>query len=135
MLRHFLTLTVAAALLAPLAASADTPAAPATPAAPTAPAAPKPNNRMGGTISAVDAVKKTLTLTHHKKEMTVSVADDAKIYKAGERGKNGATGTWADLTVGTRVNVHTNGDETAPVANEVHIQAPKAATPAAPATP
>ncbi len=63
MLRPFLTLTLAATLLAPLAASADdtpaTPAPPAAPTAPAAPAAPKKHDHMGGKITAVDAVKKT----------------------------------------------------------------------------
>ncbi len=138
MLRPFLTLAVAATLLTPLAAFADAPAAPTAPATPAAPmpaAAPK-HDRIGGTISAVDATAKTITITHHKKDTVVTVAPDAKIYKIGEKGKNGATGTFTDLTVGALVNVHTNGDLTTPTATEVHLRAPKGTAPAAtPATP
>jgi len=130
MLRQFLTLAVAATLFAPLAASAeDTPATPAppatTPAAPVAPAAPKPHNHIGGKISAIDATAKTITVTHHKKDTVVTVAPDARIYKIGEHGKNGATGTFADLTVGSLVNAKITGDEAAPTATEVHLRAPQ----------
>ena len=83
----------------------------------------------------MDATAKTITITHHKKDTVVTIAPDAKIYKIGEKGKNGATGTFTDLTVGTLVNVHTNGDETTPTATEVHLRAPKGTAPAAtPAT-
>lgn len=135
MLRLFLPLTIAATLLAPLAVLAeDAPAAPATPAAPTAPMH-KNNNRVGGTIASVDAAAKTVTLTHHNKSVVLSVPDGTKIYKIGERGKNGATGTWADLTVGAMISASITGDEAAPVAKEVHLRAPRTTPATMPATP
>lgn len=126
MLRHFLPLALAAALLAPLAASAQTaPTAPATPTAPTAPAAPKPHNHVHGKITAVDADKKTVAISHHHKDTTLTLTSDVKIYKVGDV-KGNPTGTFADLTVGTMINAHVTGDETAPTANEIHVRAPKA---------
>ena len=140
MLRIFLPLTLAATLLAPLAVSADTAVSPAPP---TAPAAPKHHNHMGGIITAVDAAKKTVTINHHDKDKTLTIADDAKIYKIGDL-KGSPTGTFADLTVGTLINAHLTGDEATPTANEVHIRKPKsedkkpeppATVPPTPATP
>lgn len=134
MLRQLLPLTLAAALLAPLAASAQTPppAPPAVPAAPAAPMAPRNANRLNGKITAVDAAAKTVTLTHHKKATTLSVPDGTKIYKVGDTRKN-PTGTFADLTVDAHITARTNGDADKPVATEVHLQAPKTAAPPAPA--
>ena len=134
MLRHLLTLAVAATLLAPLTSFAEgAPVVPATPATPAAPVAPKKHDHLGGKISAVDATAKTITLTHHKKITVVTVAADAKIYKIGDA-KGSPTGTFADLTVGALVNTHITGDETAPTATEVHLRAPKITAPVAPAT-
>ena len=137
MLRHLLTLAVAATLLAPLTSFAEgAPVVPATPAAPTAPAAPvapKKHDHLGGKISAFDVTAKTITLTHHKKDTVVTIAADAKIYKIGDA-KGSPTGTFADLTVGALVNTHITGDETAPPATEVHRRAPKIVAPVAPAT-
>ena len=138
MLRHLLTLAVAATLLAPLTSFAeDAPVVPVTPAAPTAPAAPvapKKHDHIGGKISAVDSAAKTITLTHHKKDTVVTLASDAKIYKIGDA-KGEPTGTFADLTVGALVNAHITGDVAAPTATEVHLRAPKIVAPVAPATP
>ena len=134
MLRHLLTLAVAATLLAPLTSFAeDASVVPATPATPAAPVVPKKHDHLGGKISAVDATAKTITLTHHKKITVVTVAADAKIYKIGDA-KGSPTGTFADLTVGALVNTHITGDETAPTATEVHLRAPKITAPVAPAT-
>ena len=139
MLRTFLPLALAAALFAPLAAFAeDAPATPATPAAPTAPA-PAPaahKNRAGGKITAVDAGKKTVTVSHGGTDTTLTLASDAKIYKADDA-KGAPTGTFADLTVGTRISARTTGDEGALTATEIHIRAPKSDknAPATPATP
>lgn len=133
MLRQLITLTLAAALLAPLAASAQTPPPPAAPAAPAAPTAPKKADRVNGKITAVDAAAKTVTLSHHKKTITLSVPDGAKIFKIGERRK--PSGTFADLTVGARIMARTNGDADKPVATQIHFQAPKNAAPATPAAP
>ena len=133
MLRQLIPLTLAAALLAPLAASAQTAPPPAPPAAPAAPAAPAPArnaNRLNGKITTVDAAAKTVTIRSHRMPVTVSVPDGVKIYKIGET-KGGATGTFADLTVGAHIAVRTNGDADKPVATEVHIQpAHKASSPA-----
>ena len=136
MLRTFLPLALAATLFAPLAAFAeDAPAVPATPAAPTAPAQAKPHNHLGGKITAVDADKKTVTVTHHKKDTTLTLTSDAKIYKADDA-KGTPTGTFADLTVGTMINARITGDESAPTATEIHVRAPKAdKNPNAPTTP
>ena len=146
MLRHRLItkiwpLTLAAALLAPLAASAQTaptpapPAAPAAPAAPGAPMAPRNANRLNGKITAVDAAAKTVTIRSRRMPVTVSVPDGIKIYKVGDA-KGSPTGAFADLTVDTRIAVRTNGDADKPVASEIHIQpARNAAPPAAPAPP
>lgn len=126
-------LTLAAALLAPLAASAQASSTPAAPAAPSAPMAPKNANRVNGKITAVDAAAKTVTLSHHKKTITLSVPDGAKIFKIGER--RNPSGTFADLTVGARIMARTNGDADKPVATQVHFQAPKNAAPATPDAP
>jgi hypothetical protein len=136
MLRHFLTLTVAAVLLGPFAANAQTPPpapSPATaPAAPDAPApAAKPHTRVRGKISVVDATAKTVTLVNKRDTITLTVPDDAKIYKVGDA-KGSPTGTFADLTVDTMINATTKGDATAPVAKTIHIRAPKTAAPATP---
>ncbi len=110
---------------------ASAPSAPADPAAP----APKNHNHIAGKISAVDAAAKTITLTHGKKTTVLSVPDGTKIYKVGDA-KGQPTGTFADLVPDTRINANTNGDETAPVAKNIHIRAPKNTTaPAAPAVP
>lgn len=134
-LTRLLPLTLAAALLAPLAASAQTPASPvpAVPAVPAAPMAPKNANRVNGKITSVDTVAKTVTLSRHKKTVTLSVPDGIKIFKIGERRK--PTGTFADLTVGAHIVARTNGDSDKPVATEVHLRAPKNAAPDAPAPP
>lgn len=136
MLRQLIPLSLAAALLAPLAASAQVPApAPAAPVAPAAPMAPRNANRVNGKITAVDAAAKTVTLTRHKKTTTLSVPDGTKIYKVGDTRKN-PTGTFADLTVDAHITARTDGDADKPVASEVHLQVPKAAAPpAAPASP
>ena len=138
MLRHLLTLAVAATLLAPLTSFAeDAPVVPTTPAAPTAPAAPatpKKHDHIGGKISAVDATAKTITLSHHKKITVVTVASDAKIYKIGDA-KRTPTGTFADLTVDALVTAHITGDVAAPTATEIHLRAPKLAATVVPATP
>jgi len=142
MLRQLLTLTVAAALFSPLAASAQapatpaTPAVPATPAAPTAPATPKNRNRVNGKITSIDAAAKTVTLSRRKKMITLSVPEGTKIFKIGERRK--PSGTFGDLAVDSSIRAQTNGDVNSPVATEVHLQAPKNTAPAgtvAPATP
>ncbi len=143
MRRNFLPLSLAlgALLLAPLMASADD----APPPAPTvpAPAVPKANHHVRGKITAVDAAKKTLTLTQHKKETTLTVADNAKIYKVDDV-KGSPTGTFADLTVGLNITATTKGDADALTVKEIHIRAPHTAktpavpvpaTPAAPTTP
>ncbi len=138
MLRQLIPLTLAAALLAPLAASAQTPATPpAAPAAPT-PAAPAARNadRVNGRITAVDATAKTVTVARGKKgkrTTTLSVPDGTKIYKIGER--RNPSGTFADLTVDSLITARTNGDLDKPVAAQVHIQAPKTVAPAAPTPP
>ncbi len=147
MLRQLLTLTLAAGLLGPLAASAQAPAAPATPAAPIpapVPPAAKKHDHLSGKITAVDADKKTVTITQHKKSTTLTVAADAKIYKPGDKRRE-PTGTFADLTVDTPITARITGDKDAPTTKEIHIRKPKAAappvtptvpaTPAAPATP
>ncbi len=139
MLRRLLPFALTAALLCPISAFAQTPtdptppvaSAPGTPADPAAPA-PKNHNHVAGKISAVDAAAKTITLTRGKKTTVLSVPDGTKIYKIGDA-KGQPTGTFADLALDTRINASTNGDETAPVAKNIHIRAPKNA--AAPATP
>jgi len=132
MLRQLIPLTLAAALLAPLSASAQTAPAPVPPAAPAAPAAPaRSANRLNGRITAVDAAAKTVTIRSRRMPVTVSVPDGVKIYKIGEAKGAAPTGTFADLTVDTRIAVRTNGDADKPVATEVHIQpARKAGVPA-----
>ncbi len=128
MLRRLLPLALTMTLFCPLAAFAQTPpAAPALPAA-ADPATPAPAKRprVNGKISAVDAAAKTITLTRGKKTVVVSVPDTTKIYKAGDA-KGQPTGTFADLTIDTRVSVATDGDETAPTAKNIHIRAPKTA--------
>lgn len=130
MLRRFLPLALTMTLFCPLAAFAQTP-----PAAPTPPATAAPAKRphINGKISAVDAAAKTITLTHGKKTVVVSVPDTAKIYKVGDA-KGQPTGVFADLTLDTRVSVATEGDDTAPVAKNIHLRAPKTAADA-PAVP
>lgn len=141
MLRRFLPLALTMTLFCPLSTFAQTPTNPTLPVAPAVPGAPSTapapkHNRVGGKISAVDAAAKTITLTHGKKTIVVSVPDTAKIYKTGDA-KGQPTGTFADLTVDTRVSVATEGDETAPIAKNIHLRAPKTAAdaPAAPAVP
>ena len=139
MLRNFLplSLTLGVLLMAPLASSAqDTPApTPAVPApiAPT-PAPPKAHTHINGKITEVDAVKKTLTVSQHKKKTTVTVTDDTKIFKADDA-KNAPTGAFGDLVVGTAVSIRTSGDTDSLKVVSIHIRAPKAAAPAVPATP
>ena len=128
MLRRLLPLALTMTLFCPLAAFAQTPTNPTPPIAPAVPGAPaatpakKPH--VNGKISAVDAAAKTITLTHGKKTVVVSVPSAAKIYKIGDA-KGQPTGTFADLTVDTRVSVATEGDEAAPIAKNIHIRAPK----------
>ncbi len=140
MLRRLLPFALTAALLCP-SAFAQSPtdptppiaSAPGAPADPAAAPAPKNHNHIGGKISAVDAAARTITLTHGKKTVVLAVPDGTKIYKVGDA-KGQPTGTFADLVLDTRINANTNGDETAPVAKNIHIRAPKnAAAPAAPA--
>jgi len=134
MLKIFLPLAVAATLFTPLAAFALDPP-PATPAAPTTPAPAAHKNRAGGKITAVDTDKKTVTVSHGGKDTTLTLASDVKIYKADDA-KGSPTGTFADLTVGTRINARVTGDEGALTATEVHIRAPKGEKkPDAPTTP
>ena len=144
MLRQFIPLTLAAVLLAPLAASAQTPATPA-PAAPATPAAPSAlnANRLNGKITSVDSAGKTVTVTARKVATVLSVLDGTKIFKVGDTRKN-PTGTFADLTVDARITARTNGDADKPVATEIHLRpargtaapvTPAPATPAAPAAP
>ena len=126
MYRRLLPFALTLAVFCPVAAFAQTPPAVPAPPAATTPAAPpaakKPH--LNGKISAVDAAAKTITLTHGKKTTVVSVPDTAKIYKVGDA-KGQPTGTFADLTVDTRVSVATEGDEATPTAKNVHIRAPK----------
>ncbi len=140
MLRRLLPFALTAALLCPLSAFAQTSpdttppiaSAPGAPADPAAPApAPKNKNHIAGKISAVDAAAKTITLTHGKKTTVLSVPDGTKIYKVGDA-KGQPTGTFTDLVIDTRINANTNGDDTAPVAKNIHIRAPKTAAPAIP---
>ena len=128
MLRSFLPLALATALLCPLAASAQTP-----PAAPAAPALTIPAHKphVNGKISVIDAAAKTVTLMHGQKMITLSVPDGTKIYKIGDA-KRTPTGTFADLLIDTPISARTNGDETALVAQEIHIRAPKAPKTATP---
>ena len=128
-----LSLAVSAVLLAPLAASAQTAPTPAVPA-PTVLVAPKAHDRVNGKITDVDAVKKTLTITQHKKTTTLTVTDDTKIFKADDTKKD-PTGTFADLLTGTAVSVRTKGDADPLTAVVIHIRAPKIAVPAAPVAP
>ncbi len=114
MLRHFLPLVVTATLLAPLAASAQGPSS-----ATTAP----PSHRADATILAVDAAAKTVTLRLPKRERTLAVADNVRIYKIGEHGKNAATGTWADLAVGDKITARITDDKAAPTVIGIHILA------------
>ena len=138
MLRRLLPLALTMTLFCPLAAFAQTPPAASVPPAAADPATPAPAKkpRVNGKISAVDAAAKTITLTRGKKTTVVSVPDTTKIYKAGDA-KGQPTGTFADLTVDTRVNIATEGDEAAPTAKNIHIRAAKTAAdaPAAPAVP
>ena len=133
MLRRFLPFALTAALLCPMTAFAQTATDPTPPVAPAVPVTPvpKPHNHVGGKISAIDAAAKTITVTHHKTSVTLSVPDGTKIYKIGDA-KGQPTGTFADLLLDTPINAETNGDETAPVAKSIHIRAPKIAAPAVP---
>ncbi len=130
-----LPLTLAATLLAPLAASAQTPApTPAVPAAPATPAA-RNANRLNGKITAVDATAKTITIKARKVATVLSVPDGTKIFKIGD-GRKTPTGTFADLTVDARIAARTNGSADKPVATEIHLRPARgAARPAAPAAP
>lgn len=134
MLRRLLPFALTAALLCPISAFAQTPTDPTPPisSAPGAPADPTPknHNHVAGKISAVDAAAKSITLTHGKKTVVLSVPDGTKIYKVGDA-KGQPTGTFVDLALDTRINASTNGDETAPVAKNIHIRAPKNAASAA----
>lgn len=144
MLRRLLPLALTAALFCPLTSFAQTPVNPTppvapavtgTPATPPTPGdapAPKKRSRVGGKITSVDVAAKTITLTQGKKTTVLSVPEGTKIYKAGDA-KGQPTGTFADLVLDTRINAATNGDETAPVAKNIHIRVPKTDT--APATP
>ena len=136
MLRRLLPLALTASLLCPITTFAQTTPAPTAPAAPITtrdPATPAPKNadRVGGKISVIDATAKTITLSHGKKTVILSVPDGTKIYKVGDA-KGQPTGTFADLVLDTRISAMTNGDATAPVAKTVHIRAPKTAVPATP---
>lgn len=137
MLRRLLPFALTAALLCPISAFAQTPTdptppvAPAVQAAPTDPAAkpaPKARTRVSGKISSVDATAKTVTLTHGKKSVVLSVPDGTKIYKVGDA-KGSPTGTFADLVIDTSITSTFTGEETAPVAKAIHIRVPKTATP------
>jgi Cu/Ag efflux protein CusF len=142
MLRRLMPFALTMTLFCPFAVFAQTPTdltppvAPAVPGAPAATPAPKKHNRAGGRISAVDAAAKTITLSRGKKTVVVSVPNTTKIFKVGDA-KGQPTGTFTDLTIDTRVNVMTDGNETAPTAKTIHIRAPKttAEAPAAPAVP
>ena len=137
MLRRLLPFALTMTLFCPLAAFAQTPTDPTPPVAPAVPGAPTPapakRPHVNGKISAVDAATKTITLMHGKKTVVVSVPDTTKIYKVGDA-KGQPTGTFADLTVDTRVSVATEGDDTAPTAKNIHIRAAKTAADA-PAVP
>ena len=139
MQRRFLPLALTLTLLCPVAAFAQTPTdptppiAPSVPGAPAATPAPAKRPHVNGKISAVDAAAKTITLMHGKKTVVLSVPSGTKIYKVGDA-KGQPTGTFADLTVDTRVAVATEGDEAAPTAKNIHIRAPKTAADA-PAVP
>ncbi len=129
MTRRLLPFALTLTLFAPLAASAQTPApAPAAPA----PTAPKKHDHVHGKITAVNAAAKTVTLFRKRGSVTLTLADDAKIYKVGDKRKN-PTGTFADLLIDTEINARITGDPDAPTATEVHLRAPKAA-PADPGT-
>ena len=134
MLQRFLPLVLTAAFFYPFSVFAQAPTDPtppiaSAPGAPVDPAAPAPKNKnhIAGKISAVDAAAKTITLTHGKKTVVLSVPDGTKIYKVGDA-KGQPTGTFADFAVDMRVSASTNGDEDAPVAKNVHIRAPKNTT-------
>ena len=127
--RNFMGFALAAALLAPSAAFAQAPPVPPPPpAAP--PARPRPNDRVHGKITAVDAAKKTVTLSQHKTLTTLAVPDTAKIYKIGDT-RRAPTGAFSDLTVGAQVVARITGDLSAPTAVEVHLRVPKADKPKA----
>lgn len=128
MTRRLIPFALTLALFAPLAASAQTPAAPT----PDAAAAPKKHDHVHGKITAANAAAKTVTLFRKRGSVTLTLADDAKIYKVGDKRKN-PTGTFADLLIDTEINAKITGDPDAPTATEVHIRAPKAA-PADPGT-
>ena len=123
MTRRLLPIALTLTLLSPFAAAQTAPASPAAPADPSA-AAPKKRDHVGGKISAVDAAAKTVTLTHKKKTVVLSVPDTAKIYKPGDA-KGAPTGAFADLTVDTMISAATDGSADAPTAKTVHIRAPK----------
>ncbi len=137
MLRRLLPFALTAALLCPMTAFAQAPAVQPPTAAPVNPIIPLPkkHSHVGGKISAVDAVAKTITLTHGKKNdqttLILSVPDGTKIYKVGDA-KGMPTGTFTDLTLDTRINAAVYGDEIISVAKTIHIHAPKTATPSVP---
>ena len=131
MSRRFLPWALGFAVLCPLAVLAQAPPNPTPPVAPAVPGAPadtmpapKKHNRVAGKISATDAAAKTITLTHGKKSVVVSVPDTAKIFKTGDP-KGQPSGTFADLTVDTPVTVNTDGDAATPTAKTIHIHTPK----------
>ncbi len=125
MTRRLLPIALTLTLLSPFAAAQTAPASPAAPADPSAAApAPKKRDHVGGKISAVDAAAKTVTLTHKKKTVVLSVPDTAKIYKPGDA-KGAPTGAFTDLTVDTMISAATDGSADAPTAKTVHIRAPK----------
>ncbi len=132
--RRLLPFALTLSVFCPLAAFAQTPPVTGAPPAAADPATPPTTKKphINGKISAVDAAAKTITLVHGKKTVVVSVPGTAKIYKVGDA-KGQSTGTFADLTVDTRVSVATEGDGTAPTAKNIHIRAPKTAADAPPA--
>ncbi len=131
MTRRLIPFALTLALFAPLAGAAQTPPVPGP--APDVTAAPKKHDHVHGKITAVNAAAKTVTLSRKKGSITLTLADDAKIYKAGDKRKD-PTGTFADLLIDTEINAKITGDPEAPTATEVHIRAPKTAAPADPGT-
>jgi len=135
--RSLWPLALAATLLCPLAAHAQTPTvpvAPSAPAAPVPPAAPKKHSHIHGTITAVDAVARTVTVTTHHGPITLALTADAKIYKLHDIGGT-PTGTFTDLSVGALIGAHLFGDESALTTNEIHIFVPHEPKPDAPTAP
>jgi hypothetical protein len=130
-----LSLAVGAVLLAPLTSLAQAPTAPApTVPAPVAPVTPKAHTHVNGKITDVDAVKKTVTITQHKKTTTLTVTDTTKIFKADDTKKD-PTGAFADLVKGTVISARTKGDGDTFAVVSIHIRAPKTAVPAVPVAP